>query len=171
MRIPLGEYEVRDFRPEDAASLAHHANNRRIAANLRDRFPHPYTLEHAREWVQHATSEVPQCHFAIICGEEAIGSIGLELQSDVHVRSAEIGYWVAEDYWGRGIATAAVRGFTAWTFEQSDLLRIYAYVYETNPASARVLEKAGYTLDGRLRCSVVKAGKVLDQFLYSIIRN
>ena len=171
MRIPLGDYELRSFRPEDAASLARHANNRRIAATLRDRFPFPYTLKHAREWIQHATAENPECHFAIVTAEQAIGSIGLELQSDVHVRSAEIGYWVAEEFWGRGIATAAVRGFTAWAFAESDLLRIYAYVFESNPASAKVLEKAGYSLDGRLRCSVVKGGKILDQFLYSVVRD
>ena len=158
---------IREFRTSDRTSLVRAANNGKVADQLRDRFPHPYTADHAREWLDRVQVEDPVSHFAIGAGDEVAGSIGLQLQSDVHLRVAELGYWLAEPYWGRGIATRAVIAFTEFAFERYRLIRIYATVFETNPASARVLEKAGYLCEGRLRMSVVKHGRVLDQLLYS----
>ena len=100
----------------------------------------------------------------------AVGGIGILLQEDVHRRSAEIGYWLGEDYWGRGIVTEAVRRVTDWAFENFDLCRIFAHVFAWNPASMRVLEKAGYEYEGRLRQSVTKDGQTIDQVIYAIIR-
>ena len=108
--------------------------------------------------------------YAIASDEEAIGGIGLRWQQDVHRRSAEIGYWVGEPFWGQGIATKAVRALTEYAFVNPGLIRIYASVFELNPASARVLEKAGYTYEGRLRKSVTKDGITIDQLLYAIVR-
>ena len=99
--------------------------------------------------------------------EELIGVVGLTFQEDVYRRSAEIGYWLGEPFWGRGLATEAVIDATRMAFERFDLIRLFAQVFETNPASCRVLEKAGYVLEGRLRHSVVKKGRVLDQLLYA----
>jgi RimJ/RimL family protein N-acetyltransferase len=172
MRLELeGGYRIRSYRAGDEAALVEHADNRNVSRNLRDRFPYPYTPEVARNWLAHVATEEPEVSFAIATREGLIGGIGVELGEDIHHRTAEIGFWLGERFWGRGITTAAVRAFTPWAFERYDLLRIWAGVFETNPASARVLEKAGYTLEARLRASVVKDGRTLDQLVYARLRH
>ena len=116
--------------------------------NLRDRFPHPYSLRHAEVWIDLAAAQTPETNFAIASATEAIGGIGLELRRDVHRRSANVGYWLGEPYWGRGIATGALRAFTEFAFAEFNLVRIDANVYEWNPASARVLEEGGIRVRG-----------------------
>lgn len=170
MHIEIGEHQIRSFRPEDAASLAEAANNRRIWRNLNDYFPHPYTIEDARSWIARTQQESPEQNFAIASGSEVIGGIGLKLRDDVFRRSAEIGYWIGEPYWGRGIATAALRALTDDAFERLDLVRIDAGVFEWNPASCRVLEKAGYVQEARLRKSVSKDGQIIDRLIYARLR-
>lgn len=170
MELRLRQCVIRNWREQDISSLVLHANNRRIWRNLRDRFPHPYTIADAIDWIQQTTRATPETHFAIAVGGEAIGGTGLDLQTDVFRRSAEIGIWVAEPYWGRGIATEAVRAMTEFAFAHFDLCRVYAGVFEWNPASMRVLEKVGYTLEGRLRRSVTKDGRTIDRMLYAIVR-
>lgn len=170
MRIYLGDWQIRSWLPTDAASLVKYADNRNISINLRDAFPHPYTAEHAQEWISLASSQVPETNFAIANSVEAIGGIGLRLGEDVFRRTGEIGYRVGEPFWGKGIATNAVVAMTDFAFEQFDLARIQAHVFEWNPASARVLEKAGYRLEGRLLKSITKEGKTIDRFLYAKIR-
>ncbi len=167
MRIDLGDCEIREFLPGDAGSLARNADNPNVADQLRDHFPHPYTVADAREWIAQTLSRRPPSSFAIATPAEVIGGIGLELQRDPRIRTAELGYWLAEPHWGRGIGTRAVSCFRQQAFEVFDLVRIYARVFETNPASARVLEKAGFRFEGRLRMSVVKQGRLLDELLYS----
>ena len=103
-------------------------------------------------------------------GDEAIGGIGLTLMRGVRRRSAEIGFWIAEDRWGEGVATSAVRALAAFAFERFDLLRLFAYVFEGNVASTRVLEKAGFSYEGRLGKSVVKDDRVIDELVYAIVR-
>ena len=171
MQIRFGEWQIRSFRPEDAEAVARYANNRKVWRNLQDRFPHPYSLRHAEAWIALAAAQTPETNFAIASATEAIGGIGLELGRDVHRRSANVGYWLGEPCWGRGIATAALRAFSEFAFAEFDLVRIDANVYEWNPASARVLEKAGYQYEGLLRKSVIKDGEILDQWLYAIVRD
>ncbi len=171
MEVDLSVARVRPWRWGDEASLVRYANNRAIWRNLRDRFPHPYTGADARAWLELQVGSAPVTNFAIEVENEAAGGIGLELQEDVARRSAEIGYWLGEPYWGRGIATEAVSAVTAYGFQRFDLVRIYASVFEWNPASMRVLAKAGYELEGRLRKAVTKDGAVIDRFLYAIIRD
>lgn len=162
---------VRSWRREDAPALARHADNRRIWRNVRDHFPHPYRLADAELWIERVLgSHDPETQFALEVDGEAAGGIGVFLQEDVARRSAEIGYWLGEAHWGRGIMTDAVRRFTAYALDTYDLLRLYALVFEWNVGSCRVLEKAGYTLEGRLRRAVVKDGAVLDQFVYAVVR-
>ncbi len=170
MRQRIGECWLRDWEEADAPALAAHADNRRIWSNLRDLFPHPYRLEHAREFILRASEASPRTVFAIATDREAIGSIGLQLGRDVHRFTAELGYWLAEPYWGRGIVTRAVRAMVQYAFEELGLRRVHAEPYASNRASVRVLEKAGFLLEGRLRASVFKDGKVLDQLLYAIVR-
>lgn len=143
MRIDIGEWQIRSFALDDAPSLACCANNPRVARNLHDTFPHSYTLSDAEAWIGYAMGQGPECNFAIAASNGAIGGIGLRLQDDVHRRSGEIGYWLGEPFWGQGIATAALRAFTEFAFTRFDLVRLYGYVYEGNPASARVMEKGG----------------------------
>jgi RimJ/RimL family protein N-acetyltransferase len=167
VKIPLGEYEIREYRPEDESSLAAAANNPRVAAQLRDRFPSPYTEADARAWIAAAAARRPVTSFAIATTERVVGGIGLELLTDVHRFDAELGYWIAEELWGRGLATRAVGAFVERAFDAFELVRIHASVFETNLASARVLEKCGFRFEGRLRASVYKGGKLLDQLLYA----
>ena len=170
MELELSRCRLRRWRPGDAVSLARHADNRNIWRNVRDHFPYPYTLADAETWIERAAAERPPTQLAIEVDGEAAGGIGIFVQRDVERRSAEIGYWLGEAHWGKGVMTEAVRGYTALAFEAFDLLRIYGVVFEWNPASCRVLEKAGYQLEGRLRRAVVKDGTVLDQFLYAAVR-
>ena len=170
MEISLGAWSVRSWRQSDAAALVRYANNRNVWRNLRDSFPSPYTAADARRWLRRVLAVHPETEFAIAAGPEAIGAIGLQLQSDVHRYSAEIGYWIGEPYWGRGVATLAVRAVTRYAFEQFGLVRLYATVFEWNRASMRVLEKAGYRCEGRLRSSAVKEGRTIDEYLYACVR-
>jgi RimJ/RimL family protein N-acetyltransferase len=171
MELELKTCVIRPWRLGDEESLVAHANNYKVWRNLRDRFPHPYTAEDAREWIRHVGEESPRTNFAIIVDGEAAGGIGLILNSDIHRCSAEIGYWLGEAFWGRGVVTEAVRALTQWAFDNFNLSRIYAAVLEWNPASMRVLEKAGYQFEGRLRNAVIKQNQVMDEFIYSILRN
>ena len=156
---------------KSAATLAAAADNRKIWRNMNEGFPNPYTLADANGWIALTRQESPERNFAIASGTEVIGGIGLKLRDDVFHRSAEIGYWLGEHFWGRGIATAALSALTDYAFVQFDLIRIDAGVFEWNPASCRVLEKAGYVREARLRKSVVKDGQVIDRFLYAKLRD
>ena len=149
-----------------------HANDRRIWLNLRDAFPHPYTGADAKRFLARVREMEPQTFYAIAVGPEAVGGIGYTLHTDVERISAEIGYWLGVAYWGRGIMTAALRGATRIAFESHpDLRRLYAVPYAGNLASARVLEKVGYHLEGRMRESAIKDGVVVDQLLYAKLRD
>ena len=171
MELALPGCRIRSWRAGDEPALVRHANSRRLWLNVRDHFPHPYTLADAAEWVARAAAVEPESQFAIEIDGEAAGGIGLFLQEDVARYSAELGYWLGEAHWGRGVMTDAVRGFTEYAFGAFELCRIYAVVFEWNPASRRVLEKAGYALEGRMRRAAVKDGQVIDQFLYATVRD
>ncbi|MEN6578628.1 MAG: GNAT family protein [Phycisphaerales bacterium] len=170
MRIEFGEYMIRDWAGDDAGSIARYANNRKIAMWLRDRFPFPYTASDAKVFLARVAQQNPRTVFAVATQHEAIGGIGLEFGDDVHRFTAELGYWLGEPFWGRGIATDAVRLFTEWAFAHLEVYRIHAAVFAGNDASVRVLEKAGFEREGRLRAGVFKNGRVLDQWLYAKIK-
>jgi RimJ/RimL family protein N-acetyltransferase len=172
MRLELGQgYRVREFRSDDVAGLVQHANNENVARNLEDRFPHPYTRQDAETWLAHIAEQDRPTQFAIATAKEVIGGIGFRLREDVYRCTAELGYWLSEDYWGRGICTRAVQAFSPWIFESFPLERIESRVFETNSASCRVLEKAGFTYEGRLRHSVLKINMLMDQVVYAILRH
>jgi ribosomal-protein-alanine N-acetyltransferase len=167
MELILESCVVRDWVWQDRDSLVRHANNRNVWINLRDRFPHPYTKDDARRWLDCVIGLKPITNFAIAVENEAVGGIGFSIQADVAYRSAEIGYWLGEEVWCRGIATDALLAVTEHAFASYDLCRLYAHVFDWNHASARVLEKAGYTFEGRLIKSVTKDGKTIDQLMYA----
>jgi len=170
VQLKLKTCVVRSWEWRDRDALVRHANNRNVWINLRDRFPHPYTVSDARRWLENAVGHKPETNFAIAVAGEAVGSIGFDLQHDVDHRSAEIGYWLGQEFWGRGIATEALIAVTDYTFSNYDVCRLFAHVFAWNPASARVLEKAGYEYEGRLRKSVTKDGQTIDQLIYAMIR-
>lgn len=170
MKIRLKTCTLRTWQNGDEHSIVRHANNYKIWRNLRDRFPHPYTIEDASFWISLAATETPQTNFAIDHDGQAVGGIGLILRDDIYRCSAEIGYWLGEDYWGRGIVSEAVVALTAWAFDEFNLSRIYAGVLEWNKPSMRVLEKAGYQLEARLKNAVIKEDRIMDEFVYAIQR-
>jgi RimJ/RimL family protein N-acetyltransferase len=169
VKILLESCTVRSWSPEDAPSIARHANDREVWLNLRDGFPHPYGLQDAEFFIRGALQRRPETFFAIEVEGEAAGAIGYGLQSDVERVSAEIGYWLGRPFWGRGIMTEALRATTRHAVESHGLTRVYALPYEWNPASCRVLEKAGYVCECRTRRSAIKDGKVIDQYLYAFV--
>ncbi len=165
-----GKYKIRDWQRDDAESVARYANNRKIWINLRDIFPHPYTIANAEAFLSIVMEDDPKTVFAITNEVEAIGSIGLVLGKDVHRFTTELGYWLAEPFWGKGIMTEAVKGITEYAFRSFGLKRVYAEPYTTNLASARVLEKAGFKYEGLLRASAFKNGRLVDQLLYARVK-
>ncbi len=169
MPLSIGDWQIRPFSPGDVDAIARYANNRRVWINLRDGFPHPYTAGDAEKWISFAVSQKPLLNFAIASPGEAIGAIGLNILPDVHRKCAEIGYWIGEPFWGRGICSAALQVLTRYAFRELDLVRIQAAVFEWNPASMKVLEKGGYRQEGRLRKAVFKDGQIIDAVLYAIL--
>ena len=169
MEIPLvlERCTIRSWRLDDAAPLAKHANNRKIWLGLRDLFPHPYTIDNANEFLRCELRTQPITNFSIDIDGLAVGGIGIRIGEDVYRHTAELGYWLSEDFWGHGITSEAVPAFSNYCFENFPLHRIYAEPYANNPASARVLEKAGFVLEGRLKSNVFKDGQILDSLLYA----
>jgi RimJ/RimL family protein N-acetyltransferase len=165
------DVSIRPWQPGDEQALCEIADNRRIWRNLANAFPHPYERAHADYWVEVANANPDAaCHFAVLLGDEITGGVGFERLRDLRCRTAEIGYWIGEPFWGRGIATTALLAATAYAFDHYDFTRAQASVLDWNPASCRVLEKAGYTLEGRLRASAFKDGEVCDQLIYARLR-
>jgi len=161
--------EVRSWHPRDLGSLVIHANNRNVAVNLRDRFPFPYTRRDGREFIKMARRMKPESFFAIAVEGEAVGGIGFVPGHDVERVSSEIGYWLGEDFWGRGITTEALKATTLYAVQTHGFTRLFALPFAHNDASCRVLEKAGYVLEGRLRKSAIKDGLICDQLQYAYV--
>ena len=170
MELKLTTCTVRSWYWRDRDAIVRHANNRNVWINLRDRFPHPYTSNDARHWLETVVDLKPETNFAIAVADEAVGGIGFTVQHDVARRSAEIGYWLGEAFWGRGITSEALIAVTDYAFSNYDVCRLYAHVFSWNGASARVLEKAGYVFEGRMRKAVTKDGQTIDQLMYAMIR-
>jgi len=169
MKLALTRSIVRSWSNDDLGSLVKYADNRKIWLNLRDRFPHPYTRRDGREFIALARSQRPETMFAIEVEGEAAGGIGYVPHADVERVSAEIGYWLGEPFWGRGIVSEALIAVTKYAIDTHKLTRIYAVPYARNASSCRVLEKAGYALEGRLRRSCIKDGEVIDQLQYAFV--
>ena len=167
--IDCGLCLLRPWRARDLDSLVIHANNPNVAATLRDRFPYPYTRSAGRLWLKAALALRPASAMAIDVEGAAVGGVGIEVGQDVNRHTGELGYWLGEPYWNRGIATAAVSGFVPWAAHTFGLQRIFAKVFETNPASARVLEKCGFEREGVLRQNALKDGRLLDEWVYGLI--
>lgn len=165
----LNDIRLRPLTAQDVPVIAGLANNYKIWRYLRDRLPHPYSEQDAVAFVQLTQSETPACTFGIQYQGSLAGVTGLMLQNDIHRLSAEIGYWIGEPYWNKGIATVAVQLLAGYAFHTLRLRRLFAGVFETNPASARVLSKAGFTLETVARQAVIKEGQLLDEHRYVML--
>ncbi|MCP4400273.1 MAG: GNAT family N-acetyltransferase [bacterium] len=171
MKFSFGECCIRSYEDGDVPSLARHANNRNIWITLADRFPHPYTEGDAKGWIEFVRSQEHETHFAIADDNEAFGTIGFSPGRDNCCKTAVMGYWLSEMYWGRGIMSKVVPAFTGYVFKNfPEIVRLQAEVFEGNPASGRVLEKAGFMQEARLRQSVFKDGKLMDDLIYAMLR-
>ena len=163
---------IRKWELLDAKDLAAALSNRKVQDNLRDGLPYPYTEQDGKEFISAMLSadENETFAFAITVNNMVIGSIGIFRQGNIHRQTAELGYYIAEEYWGKGIMTEAVKQICEYVFANSDIIRIYAEPFAYNIASCRALEKAGFQYEGTLRSNAVKNGKVIDMKMYSLLK-
>lgn len=164
--------EIRKWKLSDAKDLAAALSNKKIQDNLRGGLPYPYTEKDGEDYISVMLSadENETFAFAVTADDKAVGSIGVFRQGNIHRQTAELGYYIAEEYWGRGIMTEAVKQICKHVFDKSDIIRIYAEPFAHNAASCRVLEKAGFQYEGTLRSNAVKNGKVVDMKMYSLLK-
>ena len=163
---------IRKWELSDAKDLAAALSNKKVQDNLRDGLPYPYTEQDGKEFISAMLSadENETFAFAITVDNMVIGSIGIFRQGNIHRQTAELGYYIAEEYWGKGIMTEAVKQICEYVFAKSDIIRIYAEPFAYNIASCRVLEKVGFQYEGTLRSNAVKNSKVIDMKMYSLLK-
>ena len=169
LRFTDGIVTIRRFKRSDKVRMAEIANNEKVAANLRDAFPSPYTVEDAQKFISMCLRQEPYEVFAIEFEGEYVGNIGLHRQSDVYRKTAELGYFIGEPHWHRGITPRAVNLICEYGFRELDVIKIFSGVFSFNTASQRVLEKCGFTLEAVLKAAVIKNGKICDEYRYARI--
>ncbi|MGH2563496.1 MAG: GNAT family N-acetyltransferase [Ginsengibacter sp.] len=163
---------LREWRTEDKESLVKYANNKKIADNMRDIFPNPYTISDAMQWIAASENKTAETVFAIDADEQFVGGCGIHLKEDVYKYSAEIGYWIAEPFWGKGIATETIKLMLEKTSQNFPLIiRVYAEVFEHNKASMRVLEKNGFHLESIRKKAVIKSNVIMDDYVWVKLLN
>ena len=161
------EFKLRKWNEADLDSLVKHANNSNVAKWLTNEFPYPYTQENGKAYLSRIANDNPTKIFAIDVNGEAVGSIGITPQSDIHEKNAEIGYWLAEKYWGQGIMSKAIQEIVEYGFQTFDIVRVFARPFSTNLSSQRVLEKAGFSLEATLKKTLFKNGEFMDEVIYA----
>lgn len=163
---------IRKWELSDAKDLAAALSNKKVQDNLRDGLPYPYTVQDGKEFISAMLSadKNETFAFAIMVDDKVVGSIGIFRQGNIHSQTAELGYYIAEEYWGKGIMTEAVKQICEYVFGDSDIIRIYAEPFAYNIASCRVLEKVGFQYEGTLRSNAVKNGRVIDMEMYSLLK-
>ena len=164
------EILIRPWKISDKPNLVKYANNWKVAKNLIDKFPFPYHEEDAESYIEFANKDIPVHLFAIDKDGEAIGAIGITLQKDIYRKNVELGYWLAEPYWGQGIVCKAVVQVVKFAFETYDIARIYAGVFGNNLASQRVLEKSHFTLEAKFQKTLFKNNEYQDELIYGLRR-
>ena len=169
--IGLDGWTLRAWREGDASALSEHANNPKVWRNMSDSFPHPYTLEIAEHWVRRGHIDFGGDNWAIAYEDQVVGGCGIHQQAGQFRCNAEIGYWLAEPHWGRGIVTQVARVLTARALTRPEITRVYAPIHGHNRASMRVVEKSGFVCEGVQRRSAIKAGQVIDRVVYACYRD
>lgn len=164
--------EIRAWRIDDAPALAEILNDKKIHDNLEDGLPFPYTVKDAEEYISAMLSadKNKSFAFAIICDGNVAGSISVFRRDNIHRKTGELGYYLGEKYWNKGVTTAAVKAICKLVFENSDIIRIFAEPFARNGASCRVLEKSGFTCEGVLKANAIKNGIVEDTKMYALIK-
>ena len=162
------EVALRPWTIDDLDELVRMANNKNIAQFMADVFPHPYSAENGKTFIEFAASKTPASIFAITLNGKPVGSIGLHMQADILRKNHEIGYWLAEEYWGKGIIPIAVKQIVEYGFASLDCTRIFARIFGNNRASQKVVEKAGFILEGTFEKTIYKNGEFLDELIYAI---
>ncbi len=170
MELRSEKFYLRGWQMGDAQSLQQHANNINISKFLFDSFPFPYTIEEARRWIATHLNQAPLTILAIIIDEKACGAIEVKPGKDIYRKTGHMGYWLGEPFWGHGIMTEAVRLITNYAFERFDLVRIQSTVNDNNPASMRVLEKAGFVREAVMKKAIIKYGEIMDEHLFALLR-
>ena len=171
MEIFFDGIVLRPWSLRDAGKLAAIADNKKIADNLRDGFPFPYSIKDAKDWLSVILPENnPPRFFAISIDKQLVGSIGIVSKTDIYRKNFEIGYFLAEEHWGKGIMTRAIKAATSYAFKDFDILRVYAEPFSDNLASRRALEKAGFNLEATLKRYVIKNGIIKDSCIYSVLK-
>lgn len=169
MEISINEQlKLRHWKKEDAVELQRIADNPNVAKNLRDRFPSPYTIEDAERWITLNEIALQKFFFCIEYQGKPAGGIGLDIQGDMHRFTAELGYWLGEEYWGKGIATASIKAITVYALKSLNLKRIYATASIKNVASVKAMEKAGYVFEGILKKYAYKNGEDIDAAMFAM---
>ena len=162
------DFKLRSWKTDDIDSLFKYANNIKIAKNLTNHFPHPYTIESGQGFIKRAQEFSPTRVFAISQAGEAIGAIGIHPQDDIFVKNAELGYWLAEPFWGNGIITKAIIEMVDYGFKTFDINRIFARPFGPNIGSQKALEKSGFILEARFEKTIYKNGEYIDELVYAI---
>jgi [ribosomal protein S5]-alanine N-acetyltransferase len=171
MEINFEGLILRPWVIDDIVQLASIADNKSIADNLRDGFPFPYSLDDARKWLNQILPEnLPPRFFAIITDNNLVGSIGIVTKTDIYRKNCELGYFISEEFWGRGVATRAIRAATSYAFREFDIIRIYAEPFSDNTGSRRALEKAGFHHEATFKKNVIKNGILKDSCIYSVLK-
>ena len=164
------DFKLENWKLDHVNDLVKYGNNKLIADNLRNSFPQPYTLKDGEEFINYCLSNSQNNIFkAIVVNNVAVGSISISKQEDIYCKSAELGYWLAEDFWNQGIMTESIKLITKIAFRDLDIVRIYAEPFVFNKASRKVLEKAGFNLEAILKNSIYKNGSISDSCIYSMI--
>jgi RimJ/RimL family protein N-acetyltransferase len=166
-----GDVILRKLREDDIDRLAEYANNKKVSRNLRDGFPNPYTVADAKSFIEMANAKNPITIFAVEYQRDYVGNISLTVGSDVYRKSTEIGYFIGEPFWNKGIMTKAVNLITEFGFKQLDIFRIYTGIFEYNKSSQRVLEKCGFIKEAVFKKAICKNNKIYDEIRYAKIKN
>jgi len=169
--IKGSKFVIRHWKADDEIDLQQHANNYNVSKYLRDRFPYPYTMNDALDWVNYMKGRKDDFNFAITINDKVIGGIGLELREDIYRKTPLLGYWLGEQFWGTGIMTEAVRLVADYAFNNLDIMSIQATVFSNNLKSMRVLEKVGFIKQGILKQCIIKNNEVFDEHIYAVFRN
>lgn len=164
------KFKIRPWEMSDIDSLVKYANNWNVAKNMTDKFPHPYTENNGKAFIEFATKDFPLHLFAIDLDGKAIGGIGIHPQEDIHRNNAELGYWLAESFWGQGIISDAIKQMVDFAFNTYEINRVFAIPFGTNIASQKVLEKNNFILEGKFDKVLIKNGELLDELIYAIRR-
>ncbi len=164
--VSLRQWEISDIN-----DLIEYANNPNIAQNMTNAFPHPYTKEAGLKFIEIAQSHSPARVFAICVNNQAVGAIGVHPQADIHEKCAELGYWLAAPFWGKGIMSVAVKQMIEYAFQNFAIVRLYARPFSSNTGSQKVLQKCGFKLEAQLKKSIYKNETYLDELIYAIVKD